>query len=386
MRVLFLTPFAPSPERPDATHHPRLLSRHHEVTLVLLYRHRAELASLDWTTRSLHRVCHLRLPAAASLLSCAARGFTHWPLYLAYYHTRALMQASRQVAAEERPDVVHAHTLRMAPYAAGVDAPLKVCNLQDVLTTRYYGYVRTKPTLVWPLDFEEWIKLRRFEPALWRRMDRIGVVSEEEAADAGRVLPGIMPQVIRPGIDVEYFAPIAEGERGTSIVFLGRFSYRPNVDAAVRAAREIFPLVKRSVPSARLTLVGSDPPSPVRQLADCEGVEVTGRVEDVRPYLGRAALTLTPMTVGGGVKYKVLQSLAMATPVVTNSLGVAGTGLVPGREVIVAEENEALANACVDLLLDPEKQRRVAEAGRAVVIRRHAWDVIGESLETFHRP
>ena len=92
------------------------------------------------------------------------------------------------------------------------------------------------------------------------------------------------------------------------------------------------------------------------------------------------------MTVGTGVKNKVLQSLAMATPVVTNSLGARGTGLAPGREVVVAEGNEALANACVDLLLDPEKRRQIAAAGRAAVVRRHAWDVVGESLEVFHRP
>ena len=207
MRILFLTPFAPSSERPDAANHLRLLSRRHQVTLVLLHRHQAELTSIEGATRSLHRVCALRLPRTASMLGCAARALTPWPLYLAYSYTAALMKTIRQIAAEERPDVVHAHTLRMAPYAVGVDAPLKVCNFQDVLTTRYGGYVRTKPTIAWPLDFEEWIKLRRFEPALWRKMDRIGVVSEEEALDAVELLPGVVPQVIRPGIDVEYFAP-----------------------------------------------------------------------------------------------------------------------------------------------------------------------------------
>jgi glycosyltransferase involved in cell wall biosynthesis len=385
MRILFLTPFPPSSERPDALNHPQLLSRRHQVTLVLLHRDQAELSAMNGATGSLHRVCALPLPRMASVLSCASRALTPWPLYLAYYYTGALMQAIRQIAVEERPDVVHAHTLRMAPYALGVDAPLKVCNLQDVLTTRYAGYVRATPTLGWPLDFEEWIKLGRFEPALWRKLDRIGVVSEQEASDAGRMLPGIAPQVIRPGIDVEYFAPLTDGPRAPLIVFLGRFSYRPNVEAALKAALDIFPIVKRRVPSARLTLVGSDPPPRIRQLADRDGVDVTGRVDDVRPYLGRAALSLSPMTVGGGVKYKVLQSLAMGTPVVTNSLGVRGTGLMPGRDVVVAEGDEALANACTDLLLDPEKQRQIGAAGRAVVIQQNAWDVIGESLEAFHR-
>ena len=366
--------------------HPRLLSRRHEVTMVLLYRHQTELASVDGAARSLHRVCALRLPRTTSLSSCASRVLTRWPLYLAYYYTRALMQAIRQIAAEESPDVVHAHSLRMAPYAAGLDAALKVCNVQDVLTTRYEGYVkRMTPSLGWPLDFEEWIKLGRFEPALWRQMRRVGVVSEEEAADAGRVSPGITPDVIRPGIDPEYFEPLKDRARSPSIVFLGRFSYRPNVEAALKAALEIFPLVKSRVPSARLILVGSDPPPRIRRLAGRDGIEVTGWVDDVRPFLGRAALALTPMTIGGGVKYKVLQALAMATPVVTNALGVRGIGLAPGSEVVVAEGNQALADACAELLLDPVRQRQIGTAGRDAVVRRHAWDVVGESLEAFHR-
>jgi glycosyltransferase involved in cell wall biosynthesis len=385
MRVLFLSPFGPSSERPDCANHLRLLSRRHDVTLVLLYQREAELDALDGVTRSLHRVCALRRSKTASIVSCAARALTRWPLHLAYDQSPALMKTIRGIAADERPDVVHAHMLRMAQYAAGVDAPLKVCNLLDVLTTRYEGYVR-HPSLGWPIDVEEWIKLARFEPALWRRMHRVGVVSEEEAMDADRILPGIRPFVIRPGIDPDYFRLADDNDRELSIVFLGRFSYRPNVDAALKAALEVFPLVKRRVPAVRLTLVGSDPPPRIRHLADRDGVKVTGRVEDVRPYLRRAALSLAPMTVGGGVKYKVLQSLAMATPVVTNSLGARGTGLAPGREVIVAEGSEALAKACADLLLDPEKQRRIGEAGRAAIVRRHAWDVVGESLEAFHRP
>ncbi len=135
-----------------------------------------------------------------------------------------------------------------------------------------------------------------------------------------------------------------------------------------------------------LRLSGSDPPPAIRELATQPGIEVTGFVEDVRPYLGRASLSLSPMTAGGGVKSKVLQSLAMATPVVTNERGARGTGLEPGRDLLVEETDEAMAEACVALLRDPRRRRRWGTSGRAVRRRRHGWDAVGEALEAFHEP
>jgi glycosyltransferase involved in cell wall biosynthesis len=386
MRILYLTPFPPSSERPDVIYHPRLLARRHEVTVVPLYHHDAELSDLDALRDVVARVEPLRLTRADSMRSCAARALTPWPLYLAYYYNRRLLQAIRRIAARVQPDVVHAYTLRMAPFAVRLGAPLTVCNLQDVLTTRYAGYVRGRRSAGWPIDVEEWIKLRRYEPALWRRLDRIAVVSEEEAADARQVAPGVDPAILRPGIDAAYFAPLPESERTDSLIFLGRFSYRVNVEAALRAARHVFPLVRRDAPDARLVIVGSDPPRAIRELADLPGVEVTGFVEDVRPYLGRASLSLSPMTTGGGVKYKVLQSLAMATPVVTNERGARGTGLEDGRDLLLGESDAELAGACVALLRDAARRRRMGESGRAVVSSRHGWDAIGTALEAFHAP
>jgi polysaccharide biosynthesis protein PslH len=386
VRVLFLAPFPPSPERPDALHHPRLLARHHDVTVVACYTESGELAAIRRAATT-QRIVPVHLPRVRALASCALRVATRWPLYLAYYYNAALLRAIRQVAREVRPDVVHAHTLRMAVYASRLEAACRVCNIQDVLTTRYAGYVRQRrPSPGWALDVEEWLKLRRFEPALWRRMDRVAVVSENEAVDAATVLPGFEADVIRPGVDPGYFAPLADSDRTETIVLLGRFSYRPNTESALRVAKEIFPRVRSRRPSVRLVLVGSDPPPALRRLAGVEGIEVTGYVPDVRPYLGRAALSICPMNVGGGVKYKILQSLAMATPVVTNALGARGTGLLPGEEVIVAEENEALADACLVLLDDAAARLRIGCGGRDAVLRRHAWDVVGESLETFHQP
>lgn len=385
MRILFLAPFVPSSERPDALHHIRLLSRQHEITLVALYTEDVELDDLEQVRNWAKEVRPLKLSKITSYKSCALRLFTRWPLYLAYFFSPALARQIHQIAQEHTYDLVHVHTLRMAPYAQYLDSIPRVCNIQDVLTARYRDYVRQgSVSLSRLLDVEEWQKLKRFEPWLCTQMKIIGVVSEEEAGLLDNLSPDILTHVVRLGIDPDYFAPFPDAERELSVSFLGRLSYRPNAEAALWIARCIFPRIRQRMPEARLIIVGSDPPARVQALHAQEGITVTGKVPDVRPYLGRATVSLCPMKTGGGVKYKILQSLAMATPVVTNALGATGIGLTPGQNVLLGEDDEPLAEACIDMLSNPTRRKLIGEAGRDHVIKRHSWDRVAESLEAFH--
>ncbi len=385
MRILFLTPFIPSSERPDALHHLRLLSSRHEIVLVALYTNDAELDGFEHVRNWTREVHLFKLPKVTSYKSCILRLFTRWPLYLAYYFGPALAREIREIACEHTCDLVHAHTLRMAPYTRCLDSIPRVCNIQDVLTARYRDYVRQDlVSLSWLLDIEEWLKLRRFEPRLCTEMKIIGVVSEEEA----RLLNGLTSEtrthVIRPGVDTNYYAPFPDAERELTLVFLGRLSYRPNEEAALRVAQRIFPRIHQQIPAAKLIIVGSNPSTRIQALRAQEGITVTGTVPDVRPYVGRAAVSLCPMKTGGGVKHKILQSMALGTPVVTNTLGATGLGLTLGENVLLAEDDESLATACVRLLTDPVRRKQIGDAGREHIARRHSWDRIAESLEAFH--
>lgn len=385
MRILFLTPFVPSSERPDALHHIRLLSRQHEITLVALYTDDSELGELEHIRKWAKEIYPLKLTEVMSYKSCVQRLFTSWPLYLAYFFSPALARQINQIAQGHTYDLVHAHTLRMAPYVQALGMIPRVCNIQDVLTTRYRDYVKQGSiSLSRLLDVEEWQKLKRFEPRLCGQMKIVGVVSEEEAQLLGDLTPDVISHVVRPGVDHRYFAPFPDAKREQTIIFLGRLSYRPNVEAALRVAQSIFPRIRRRIPEARLIIVGSDPPAQVQGLRAQDGITITGWVSDVRPYLGRATVSLCPMKTGGGVKIKILQSLSLATPVVTNSIGAKGIGLKPGQNVLLAEDDEAFSEACVDMLSDPTRRKMIGDAGRDHVIKYHSWDRVAESLDAFY--
>jgi glycosyltransferase involved in cell wall biosynthesis len=169
---------------------------------------------------------------------------------------------------------------------------------------------------------------------------------------------------------------------GAEIVLTGAMDYGPNVDAAVRLARTIFPLVRRQVPAARLTLVGRDPAPDVLALADLEGVRVTGYVEDVRPYLENAAVFAAPLRFGAGIQNKLLEAMSMAVPSVVSTLAADGLRTIDGTTppIVVVDDDAATAEAIVATL------RRVAVdptpdwAARAYVEQHFSWAASGRSL------
>jgi glycosyltransferase involved in cell wall biosynthesis len=154
---------------------------------------------------------------------------------------------------------------------------------------------------------------------------------------------------------------------GTSppeILFVGSFIHAPNVDAALRLAERIFPLVRVRCPQATLYLVGDQPPPELRRLAS-ERVVVTGRVPTVEPYLDRAAVTVAPLRAGGGMRVKVMEALGAGKATVASPLAVAGLDLVDGREIVLADSDEDFAAAIVNLLEHPERREQLARAARA---------------------
>lgn len=150
--------------------------------------------------------------------------------------------------------------------------------------------------------------------------------------------------VIPNGVDVDYFDskkvnPISS--LNPYVVFTGHMSFPPNQDAAIYFAREILPLIRRVIPNMEFKVVGADPSDAVKQLGQIPGVEVTGRVSDLRPYLAGAAVFVCPMRMGSGIKNKVLEAMSMNLPVVATSLAVKGIQIVQDAWTITQVDSPA---------------------------------------------
>lgn len=225
-----------------------------------------------------------------------------------------------------------------------------------------------------------WFKVWLVQRYLFGQADVCALVSEVDVASFAASCPGVPVLSLPNGVDADFFAPLGLPEDPDTLVFEGRMDFKPNVDGACWFAREVLPLVRRARPGARLLLVGNKPAPEVLALAG-EAVEVTGWVDDVRPWIDRAALFVAPMRLGAGIKNKVLQAWAMGKAVVATSAATGGLLAEPGVNIEVADGAQALAERIVALLADPARRTALGAAARATIEAHYTWARRAEDLE-----
>ena len=193
----------------------------------------------------------------------------------------------------------------------------------------------------------------RYEQRMFAGFDRLIVVAEPDKQML-RSLNSLLPVYVIPnGVDTDYFKPTGQETTQPMLLFNGNFEYAPNVDAALVMARQILPIVKAQIPQVRLMLVGNNPPHALTSLAlKDDSIEVTGRVPDMRPYLDKAMIFVSPLRYGAGIKNKVLEAMAMQKPIVATPLSCDGIGSVNEKHVLYGTTPEELAAGIIRLIKD----------------------------------
>jgi sugar transferase (PEP-CTERM/EpsH1 system associated) len=230
----------------------------------------------------------------------------------------------------------------------------------------------------------QWRRMLRFEREALERFDLVLAVSENDR-DTFLRLYGLTPTpmvVVPTGVDTEFFTPpdpAAVDPR--QLVFTGSMDWLPNEDAMLYFSRDILPRIRRMEPDVTLSIVGRAPTPAVCRLAEEPGVEVTGRVDDVRPHVGRAAVYIVPLRIGGGTRLKIFEAMAMGRAVVSTAVGAEGLPVVSGRDLLIADEPERFAHAVVRLLRNPQLRGDLERAARRLVGERYDWSAAAAALD-----
>jgi glycosyltransferase involved in cell wall biosynthesis len=227
----------------------------------------------------------------------------------------------------------------------------------------------------------EWRKLRRCEARACARSDRTVAVSDVDRVQLAALADGADVVAVDTGVDTTYFAPRGYPERAHELVFTGAMDWFPNEDAILRFLETTLPLIRRAVRDASLTVAGRNPTARLRAAAARAGVRVTGTVDDVRPYLARAAVVVVPLRIGGGTRLKIFEALAMGKAVVSTAVGAEGLPTTPGEHLLVADEPDPFAAAVVALLSDPARREALGAAGRRLVESRFSWPQVARRFE-----
>lgn len=225
-------------------------------------------------------------------------------------------------------------------------------------------------------------RMLAFERIACRRAAHVIAVSEGDAATL-RELSGVSGvSAIPTGVDIAHFSrPVSNHGDRTGLLFSGSMDWMPNIDGMLWFIREVLPLIRRRVPACSLTIAGRRPAAAIRALTSDPGVRVTGTVEDMRPYLWSAAVSIVPLRVGSGTRLKIYESMAAGTAVVSTTIGAEGLDVSSPDNIRIADSAEAFASACVELLTDTEARASQAAAALRLVQEHCSWEAVAARFE-----
>jgi glycosyltransferase involved in cell wall biosynthesis len=284
--------------------------------------------------------------------------------------------------ADTEADVVIFHLARMGqfiPYFSRYQQSIKVLDLVDALALAYMSAGKFSMSPISIAKRVEAQRLGSWEEKHLDQFDHCLVASRRDKRYYHDQGMGSNIEVVPNGVDLEYFAYKSKDDNEVCerMVFVGSFKHKPNCDAVIYFAREIFPIVLRELPDVQLHLVGLSPPAEVRGLQS-ENVSIFPDVEDVRPFVYNSAISVCPMRFGSGIQNKLLESMAMGTPVVASRVACEGLDAESGTEIVTADVSDpaGFAHQVVKLMRDQSRRKRIAQHARKFVERRHSWELI----------
>jgi sugar transferase (PEP-CTERM/EpsH1 system associated) len=227
-------------------------------------------------------------------------------------------------------------------------------------------------------------RMLRFERRTLARFDGVLAVSDADSQAFDRLYPGAVRQpahVVPTGVETDFFTAEPSDPASKTLAFTGSMDWLPNEDAMLFFCRDILPLIRAEEPDVRLVIVGRTPTPAVKKLAEDAHVTVTGRVDDVRPYVRDASVYIVPLRIGGGTRLKIFEAMAMGKAVVSTTVGAEGLPVVAGEHLMLADEPRAFARGVVRLMRDIERRRQLETAARALVVDRYDWSAVAGALE-----
>lgn len=305
------------------------------------------------------------LKAQLGFLSLTPRAFID-----TYSHEMA--KRIQETVALQKPDLVIASALGTAIYRQIFK--LTPALFEEVEIGLLYGrYINAKSLIGRLRNGLTWMKHRRYLINLVRSYQACTVVSDVEGQLLRKLDPGnTLVEIIPNCINIEDYREIEEIPQSDTLIFTGSFNYYPNYEGIIWFLEKVYPQVQVHCPSVKLLITGDHAGRPIPPASN---VTLTGFVEDIRPLVARSSISVVPIISGGGTRLKILEAMALHTPVVTTRKGSEGLDVIHGSDILIANTPDEFAENIIKLLKESEMRQRLANNAYQLVRDKYDWSV-----------
>jgi polysaccharide biosynthesis protein PslH len=373
------------------------LAKQHEVDFFTFYPERENDGhpALNEYFRKVHCI-PLSMPKKYGIgeyIGYASNLLSLQPYSMTKYCRPHVARQLRELLSRERYDVIVCDfflTGAVIPWDISTPKVLFTHNVEAQIWQRHFEVTHNP---VWKaVSWREYKTIARLERRYLEQADAVLTVSDMDRDIFAKLVPRNKITTVQTGVDVDYFRPAPGKEQSNMMVFTGSMDWMPNEDGIQYFVAEILPHIRREIPDAQLLVVGRSPSARVRDLAARDAhIEVTGTVDDIRPYMDRAAVYVVPLRIGGGTRIKIFEAMAEGKAVVSTTIGAEGLPVKNEQNIIIADKPEDFAARVVTLLRDASKRHTLGGAARKLVEENYSWKSVARQFaevlaRVAHRP
>lgn len=356
----------------------RCLSESHEVILCALSDSPVHPEALKVLNSFCSEVHIIPIGKSGMIWNLLKAFFNGNPLQVGYFYRCHAREKINQLIAESKPDHIYCQLIRVSEYVKNSTLP-KTLDYQDIFSMGAKRRAETSSPLMRLFFLMEYRRLIRYEHDIFARFNLKTIISKPDRDLLPH--PSRNEVVIIPnGVDHNYFSPV-QGEKKYDVVFTGNMGYPPNIDAARFIAEEIFPLVLKQFPAAKLLLAGATPHARVLALKS-KHITVSGWMPDIRESYASSRIFIAPMRIGTGLQNKLLEAMAMEIPCITSILANQALCAEENKEILIGSNAREYADHIIELLQDEKYALSLARNGHVFVKKVFSWENSVKELET----
>lgn len=378
MDILFLSRWYPYP--PDNGSKIRVynllsgLARFHDVTLISFYEKSDPEPVLDHM-RNICREVHIvqRKGFDPNSLRALVGFFSLRPRSFIDAYSTEMRDRIEYTLHSSKFDCIVASQVDMAAYVDLFDS------IPAIFEEAELGVLRERFTQAESLPVKArhwltWIKHRSFVNELVNKFDLSTVVSEREHHLLSQISPKGMPIAVIPNcINLDHYNNIRPDPKVETLVFCGSITYQPNYEGVIWFLEEVYPLLRRNHPNIMLIITGE---RGNRLLPDQHGVTLTGYIDDIRPVIANTWCSIVPLHIGGGTRLKILEAMALHTPVVSTTKGAEGLDVEDGEHLLLADDPIQFAEAVECILKSSNLRQELTDNAYNLLREKYDWAVV----------